>query len=276
MKIAVLSGKGGTGKTTVSASLASALNKCQYIDCDVEEPNGAIFMKPQIAGSEDVTVMTPVIDEALCVGCGACAKACRFHALALAGKKVLVFSELCHSCGACMIACRQNAISESSRSIGVVASDAEGLFLQGRLNVGESIAVPIIRKLKQMLRCDIPVVLDSPPGASCTVVNTIEDCDYCLLVTEPTPFGLHDLQIAVQLVRSMGIDFGVVINKAAENDSTIHEHCTANNIPVLMETPFSKSIAERYSRGLLPVHNDRVWQMKFMNLYEQIARRCRK
>ena len=249
MKIAVLSGKGGTGKTTVSASLAVALDNSQYIDCDVEEPNGALFLKPNILDTEPVNVLVPEVDEARCDGCGNCAAACRFNAIAVVKGKVLIFPEVCHHCGACVIACPQKAISEVPRQIGVIESDGQGRFLQGRLNIGEPITIPIIKELKKRVHDVIPVVLDCSPGASCTVVETIEDSDYCLLVTEPTPFGLHDLKIAVKLVRKMGIPFGVVVNKAMDEDQSIQEYCRSENIDVVMEIPYLREIAEHYSNG---------------------------
>jgi len=270
MKIAVLSGKGGTGKTTVSASLAASLDKSQYIDCDVEEPNGALFLNPEITNVTPVNVLVPQVDSDKCDGCGKCGKACQFNAIAVVKNKVLIFPELCHHCGACMIACPQDAITEIERDIGVVESDSEGYFFQGRLNIGEPITIPIISELKKLMRDDIPVILDSPPGASCTVVATIEDCDYCILVTEPTPFGLHDLIIAVQLVRKMGIPFGVVINKAMEEDKSIHQYCEQEKIDVLMEIPFLREIAEGYSKGVLPAQASDEWKNNFKQLYETI------
>ena len=188
MKIAVLSGKGGTGKTTVSASLALSLGNSQYIDCDVEEPNGALFLNPKIIDVTPVMVLVPKVDEVKCDGCGDCGKACRFNAIAVVKGKVLIFPEICHHCGACVIACPQKAITEVEKEIGVIEADGEGRFMQGRLNIGEPVTIPIIHKLKQSMRKDVPVILDCSPGASCTVVQTIDGCDYCILVTEPTPF----------------------------------------------------------------------------------------
>lgn len=270
MKIAVLSGKGGTGKTTVAASLAVALSNSQYIDCDVEEPNGALFLRPEINETIPVNVLVPKVDEEKCDGCGACAKACRFNALAVVKKKVLLFPEVCHHCGACAIACPQNAITEVQREIGVVEADKDGRFLQGRLNIGEPITIPIIHKLKQCMRKDAINILDCSPGASCTVVQTIDGCDYCILVTEPTPFGLHDLKIAVALVRKIRIPFGVVLNKAMDEDQSIQAYCVQEKIPVLMEIPFLREIAENYSKGFLPVQMDAEWGYQFMQMFSRI------
>ncbi len=270
MKIAVLSGKGGTGKTTVSASLAASLNNSQYVDCDVEEPNGALFLNPQIADVVPVNVLVPNVDESACNGCGACGNACRFNAIAVVKGKVLIFPEVCHHCGACVIGCPQNAISEIEREIGVVEADNEHSFLQGRLNIGEPITIPIIHQLKQLTRNDIPVILDCSPGASCTVVQTIDGCDYCILVTEPTPFGLHDLKIAVSLVRKMQIPFGVVINKAMPEDQSIQTYCGQESIDVLMEIPYMREIAESYSNGMLPVQMNKELKTRFVQMYDRI------
>ena len=272
MKIAVLSGKGGTGKTTVSASLALSLEKCQYVDCDVEEPNGSIFLKPIIKESIPVNVLVPEADASKCNGCGSCGKACQFHAIAVVKRKVLVFPEICHHCGACLIACPQDAIREVERTSGVVETNDSATFIQGRLNIGEPISIPIIRELKKRLKKDMPVILDCPPGASCTVVQSIDGCDYCVLVTEPTPFGLHDLKIAVQLVKKMGIPFGVVVNKASEDDKSIQKYCTENRIEVLMEIPYSQEIAQAYSNGILLVRDNSEWKEKFIELFKKVER----
>ena len=270
MRIAVLSGKGGTGKTTVSASLAASLENCQYIDCDVEEPNGALFLNPDIQRRTPVSVLVPAVDKEKCNGCGSCANACRFNAIAVVKGNVLIFPEICHHCGACLIACPQKAITEVEREIGVVESDGKGRFMQGRLNIGEPVSIPIIHMLKKLQSNDVPVILDCSPGASCTVVQTIEGCDYCVLVTEPTPFGLHDLKIAVALVRKMFMPFGVVINKAMDEDQSIQEYCRQENIAVLMEIPFMREIAECYSNGLLPVQIDDDWKRRFIGLFDKI------
>ena len=272
MKIAVLSGKGGTGKTTVSASLAASLVNCQYIDCDVEEPNGAIFLTPDLQKNSKVKVLVPEADMTRCDACGRCAKACQFNAIAVVKGKVLVFPEICHHCGACVIACPKDAIIEVERTIGVVEANGDDTFLQGKLNVGEPISIPIISELKKRMKKNMPVVLDCSPGASCTVVQSIEGCDYCILVTEPTPFGLHDLKIAVKLVRKMGIPFGIVLNKASDSSSLIHDFCRSEGIELLMEIPFSKEIAENYSKGTLPIYNNNLWKERFEKLYERIER----
>ena len=276
MKIAVLSGKGGTGKTTVSASLALISKESQYIDCDVEEPNGYIFLKPEITKTIPVEVDTPVVDDELCNGCGMCAKACQFNAIAVVKGKVIIFPEICHHCGACIIACKPKALTEVKRKIGVIEANEDFSFVQGRLDIGEPVAVPVINKLKQYMRQDVPVIIDCSPGASCTVVNSISDCDYCVLVTEPTPFGLHDLKIAVSLVRKLGLPLGIVINKASGGNHLIREFCEQEKIEVLMEIPYSKEIAVAYSNGVLPVKINKEWEEKFSGLFKKIKERVAK
>jgi MinD superfamily P-loop ATPase len=271
MRIAVLSGKGGTGKTTVSASLAVSNMPCQYIDCDVEEPNGYIFLKPQIKSTLPVHVLVPKILEEKCNGCGICGKTCQFNAIAVVKKKVLLFPEICHHCGACALACPENAIQEVEREIGIIEMNEDETFLHGKLNVGEPISIPIISKLKNKMKSDsMPVILDCPPGASCSVVEAISDCDYCILVTEPTPFGLHDFKIAVKLVRKMGMPLGAVLNKAYESDTIIHDYCKDEGIEILLEVPFSEKIAKAYSKGVLPAQDDILWKEEFSNLFKRI------
>lgn len=272
MKIAVLSGKGGTGKTTVSASLSATIKPSQYVDCDVEEPNGYIFLKPEIKQSIPVNVEIPSVDEAICTGCGACAKACQFHALAVIKNKVILFPEICHHCGACYIDCKPGALTASERTIGVIEMNDDQTFAQGKLHIGEPVAVPVIKKLKEYLRTDIPVIIDCSPGASCTVVQSLEGCDFCLLVTEPTPFGLHDLKIAVSLVKKLGFPFGIVINKALENNSLVEDYCKEEGIEILLKIPYSKEIAESYSSGTLPVQS-KEWAERFTELYDRIKER---
>ncbi|HZK25675.1 MAG TPA: ATP-binding protein [Oscillospiraceae bacterium] len=276
MKIAILSGKGGTGKTTVATSLVASLPACQYIDCDVEEPNGYIFLNPEVTNTIAVNVRVPKVDQDKCSGCGSCAEACQFNALAVVKDKVLVFPEICHHCGACLLACPEGAISEIDREIGVVEANADNTFLQGRLNIGEPLSIPVIQQLKKHLHGELPIILDCPPGASCAVVQSIEDCDYCILVAEPTPFGLHDLQIAVRLVKLMQIPCGVVSNKATPGNNTIQDFCAEHELELLMEIPFSREIAAAYSRGILPVTTCPEWQEKFCALYQKVEKGAQK
>ncbi|NLN46748.1 MAG: 4Fe-4S binding protein [Clostridiaceae bacterium] len=275
MILAVLSGKGGTGKTTVAASLARVVPDSQYVDCDVEEPNGFLFLNPEPGTVEEVMVPVPSIDPGLCTLCGACARICQFNAIAVAGKNVLVFPELCHHCGACALVCKPFAITEEDRRIGVVETDPSGRVLQGRLDVGEPVGVPIISELKRRIDPRRPAILDCAPGASCAVVRSLEGSDYALLVTEPTPFGLHDVSIALQLVKQMGIPAGVVLNKASEDDAAADALCREADVPILLRIPFSRDIAEQYSRGRLPVDTDPVWADRFRTLYDAIRKEAK-
>lgn len=252
--IAVASGKGGTGKTTVAVNIAAVLADqkipVQYLDCDVEEPNGHIFLKPEIQRSETVTMKVPVIDTARCTGCRECAEACQFNAIAVP-KKAMVFTELCHGCGACTLACTEGAITEADENIGVVESGNSGdiLFGQGRLKVGISITPPIVRAVKRTRQAGAVVLLDSAPGTACPVVAAVRDVDYVILVTEPTPFGLNDLRLAVELMRELGRPFGVVINRAGIGNDEVKKYCEAEKITLLAELPDDRRVAEAYSRG---------------------------
>lgn len=276
MKIAVLSGKGGTGKTTVAASLAQVIVGSQYVDCDVEEPNGFFFLRPVIENAQDVTVLVPRINPDLCTLCGACARICQFNALAVTRQHVIVFPELCHHCGACSLVCEPSAITEIPRRIGVIESDIGRQVLQGRLDVGEPVGVPIITELKKQIKPDRIAILDCSPGASCAVVRSLDGCDFALLVTEPTPFGLHDLKIAAELVRQMQIPCGVVLNKSGTADAAVENYCRESGLPILMRIPFSRDIAESYSRGLLPVSISDEWVERFKSLHQRIEEEVRK
>jgi len=256
---AVLSGKGGTGKTTVAVNLAAVSGQCQYVDCDVEEPNGAIFLQYPITAQEEVGIKVPVIDPHECIACGRCVEACAFNALAQVREKVLIFAQLCHSCGLCTIVCPTKAISEQERIIGVVEQGQSGTVscLQGRLAIGEPSGVPIIKALKGKLAADRLVILDCPPGSACAVVEAVADADFGVLVTEPTPFGLHDLQLAVRLLRQLRIPCGVVINRTGDNDRLIADYCQQEHLPVLCKIPFDREIAALSAAGELLVGNAR-------------------
>ena len=275
MIISVASGKGGTGKTLVATSLALSLKdreRVQLLDCDVEEPDDHIFLRPVITKSEAVYIQVPEVDEEKCTYCGKCAEVCAYHAIAVLGKHVLVFPELCHGCGACSYLCLEKAISEVGKEIGVVESGhSDGVdFVHGKLAVGEAMAPPIIRKVKAQANSDGIVIIDVPPGTSCPVVEAVKDSDFCLLVTEPTPFGLNDLVLAVETVKELKIPCGVVINRAGVGDRKVEEYCTKENIPVLLTIPMDIGIARIYSRGITLVEGMTQWKESFLALFDRI------
>ncbi len=275
MIISVASGKGGTGKTLVATSLALSLKneyKVQLLDCDVEEPNDHVLLKPVFTRSEAVCIPVPKIDEGKCTYCGKCAEVCAYHALAVFPKNVLVFSQLCHGCGACSYLCPEKAITEEMREIGVVESGhADGIaFAHGKLNVGEAMATPVIRKVKEQTNREDVVIADVPPGTSCPVVESVKGSDFCILVTEPTPFGLHDLGLAVETVRELNIPCGIVLNRAGIGDSGVEEFCRKENLPILLTIPLDMEIARNYSRGVTLVQGMPQWKEGFLRLFERI------
>lgn len=275
MIISIASGKGGTGKTLVATSLALALKddyKVKLLDGDAEEPNDHVFLKPRITGSEPVFIPVPKIDEAKCNRCAKCAEVCTYNAIAVLGEHVLTFPELCHGCGACSYLCPEKAIAEEKRQTGVVEwGDTDGIdFVQGKLTVGEAMPSPVIRMVKKHSSGDGIAIIDSPPGTSCPVVEAIEGSDFCLLVTEPTPFGRNDLILAVETVRQLGIDCGVFLNRAGVGDDSVEEYCRRENIPILLTIPLDTEIARLYSRGVTLVEGIPEWKEKFIGLFESI------
>ncbi|MFA7185895.1 MAG: ATP-binding protein [Victivallales bacterium] len=277
MKIAIASGKGGTGKTTVATNLALAATAkgldTVYMDCDVEEPNGALFLKPKITQTEDVNVTVPAIDNSKCTACGQCSKICQFNAIVILGKRAMVFPELCHGCAGCWLVCPTGAITESKRATGTLEIGHAGKlqFIQGLLNVGEAMSPPVIRDVKAHApEADI-LIIDSPPGSSCPVVESVRGSDYLLLVTEPTPFGLNDLMIAVDMARALKLDFGIIINRADSGDSfTMHTYCRKLGIEILAEIPDDRRVAEAYSRGETAFESVPEYKEKFFELLEKI------
>ncbi len=267
------SGKGGTGKTSVAVNLALSLCGVQVLDCDVEEPNAHILLRPEVEETIPVELLVPRIIEERCDYCGECAKFCQYNALFVVGETAMVFPELCHSCGGCSIVCPRDAIVEEPREIGRVLKGSAGdiSLVYGEINVGEPLSVPVISAVKKHIRESSTVILDAPPGTACPVVETIHGADFCLLVTEPTPFGLHDLQIAVEVVRELGVPMGVVVNFAGIGDRGIYDFCEKQDIPIMMEIPFDRRIAELYSRGTPFVTAMPEWKKRFMDLAEEIG-----
>ncbi len=284
MRITVASGKGGTGKTTVAVnlalSLAAADQSVTFLDCDVEEPNAHIFLRPQIEREETTGILIPEVNDDLCTYCGRCAEVCVFHAIAVIGKQVLVFPELCHGCGSCAYNCPEHAITEVLRPTAKLRwgkatyADRTIAFGEGVLDVGQAMATPVIRELKKKGLPGDPdalAILDAPPGNSCPVVETMRGSDYIVLVTEPTPFGLHDLRLAVQVAREeLGLPAGVVINRDGVGDESVERFCEEEGIPILMRIPLDRRIAEAYAQGKTIVEQIPEYHERFMALYRRI------
>ncbi|MFA6079218.1 MAG: ATP-binding protein [Candidatus Omnitrophota bacterium] len=280
MIISVASGKGGTGKTTIAVNLALSLNDVQLLDCDVEEPNAHIFLKPDIKEKFSAFISVPEIDAAKCNTCGRCREVCEYHAIAVIPSNderkgsVLVFPHLCHGCGACSLLCPQKAIREVDKEIGVVEiGRALGMqFIHGKLNVGEIMSPPLIRQVKEYINPTRTVIIDAPPGTSCPVIAAVRQSDYCVLVTEPTPFGLNDLVLAVEVLRKLKTPFGVVINRSDIGDDKVDQYCQDNKIPILLRIPFDRNIAFLYSRGIPLVQEMPAYKEEFKKMFAVIVK----
>jgi len=279
MIISVASGKGGTGKATVAINLALSIDNVQFLDCDVEEPNAHIFLKPYIKEQKKGYIPVPEIDESRCNYCGKCREVCAYNAIAVIApsdnnKKgsVLIFPHLCHGCGACSFFCPQKAIKEVNKEIGIIEiGDAEDIqFIHGKLNIGEAMSPPLIRQVKDYVNPTKTVIIDAPPGTSCPVVTSVKGSDFCVLVTEPTPFGLNDLILAVEVLKKLKIPFGVVINRADLGNNKTDEYCNKENIPVLMRIPFKREIAMAYSKGEPIVKVFPEYKKDFQGLFNTI------
>ena len=274
MIISIASGKGGTGKTTVATNLAMSIgSNVQLLDCDVEEPNSHLFINPAFEHMETITTPVPEVDESKCTLCGKCGEICQFKAIVVIGKTVLPFEELCHSCGGCMEVCPEDAIKEKERVLGTIQKGRRnGLeFINGTLRVGEAMSPPLIKKVRSLSRQDGVTIIDAPPGTSCPVIASMKGADFILLVTEPTPFGLHDLKLAVGAVRILGIPCGIVINRSDMGDDRVRTYAEKESLPIMLEIPFDRAIAEAYSRGELIVECMPEWKERFIELYRRIA-----
>ena len=273
MIISIASGKGGTGKTTVATNMAVSLGgDVQLLDCDVEEPNVHLFIHPVINEVKTITTPVPEVDMKKCNLCGKCGEICQFKAIVVIGETVLPFPEMCHSCGGCMEVCPEKAITETGRELGVIERGRRnGLeFIHGKLRVGEAMSPPLIRKVREYARPEALTIIDAPPGTSCPVIASMKGADFVLLVTEPTPFGLNDLKLAVGAVNILGIPCGLVINRSDMGDDQVKIYAKKENLPILMEIPFDRKIAEAYSRGEMIVDVMPEWKEKFLKLHHQI------
>lgn len=282
MQIAIASGKGGTGKTTIATSLALSMagqRTVRYVDCDVEAPNGHLFLLPVFSEKKDAVICIPQIRTEKCTACGKCVEICQYHALAKVGKNILVFPQLCHGCGSCSRNCPEDAIVETPNPIGTLEKGLtqESIrFFRGMLTISEPMPTPVIRQLKKLVNPSLRdfVVFDAPPGASCSVVETLRGVDYALLVTEPTPFGLHDLKQIAGILREMGIPAGVVINRDGIGDGAVEAFCSAEKLPVLLRIPFDRRIAEGVAKGRTLLDILPEYALVFRQLVDRIQEGC--
>lgn len=273
MIISIASGKGGTGKTTVAVNMALSVGKkVLLLDCDVEEPNCHLFIRPVSERIESVLLPVPEINQARCNHCGKCGDICQFKAIVCAGEIVMTFPELCHSCGGCVRICPENAITEIGRKAGEIHHGRRGdvKLVYGIMDVGLAMSPPLIRKVRTYGETSPLTIADAPPGTSCPVITAIRNTDFVVLVTEPTPFGLHDLKLAVEVVRSLNIPHGLVINRSGIGNDGVKQYAETENIPILMEIPFERRIAELYSEGKILCEAEPSWQTQFREMYHRI------
>ena len=272
--IAVLSGKGGTGKTLLSVNLAASAEAAVYLDCDVEEPNGHLFFKPEITGEETVSVKIPLIDYDRCRGCRKCVDFCRFHALAFIKSKPVLFRDICHSCGGCALLCPQEAIREEDKNVGMIHSGVSGhvRVYTGCLNAGEASGIPVIKQLlkKNGDKRDLPIVIDCPPGSACSVMESIKNADYCVLVAEPTIFGVHNLKMVCDLVEVFHKPYGVVLNKCLEAENPSEEYCNEHHIPILGRLPFDSQLGRLNADARIAVKESDRYRELFSALLDTI------
>ncbi len=270
--VTIASGKGGTGKTTVAVNLALSLDKVALFDCDVEAPNAHLFLELGPLVTIPVGLPVPVISQDRCSLCNKCAEFCEYNALFVGKDRVLVYDEMCHSCGGCMLVCPESAISETNKEIGVLHyGDANGIqFAYGELNVGEPSGIALIKQVKSRADPNGINIIDAPPGTACPVIETMDESDFIVLVTEPTPFGIHDLSMAVEVVKRLGIPHGIVVNKHIEGNELARQYSQKRRIPILLEIPFSRNIAELYSRGVPFTVGAESWREQFTRLYQKI------
>lgn len=272
MKIAVLSGKGGTGKTFISVNLTYVAKTCDYIDCDVEEPNGYLYFKPEIINKEQVCVKIPYVDKDLCTLCRQCIEFCKFNALAHIKNRIFVFEEICHSCGGCTLLCPENAISEIDKGIGQIH---EGVFnnssiYTGILNTGEETGVAIIKRLLNKSKDRPYTFIDCPPGSSCSVMESIKDADYCVLVAEPTLFGVHNFNMVYNLIKIFDKPFGAVLNKCLDEENPAENFCVKNNIKILCKIPFENELGKLNSNGEIASQKSEKYYSIFSSLLKTI------
>ena len=278
MILSIASGKGGTGKTTVAVNLALSLSDntpLQLLDCDVEEPNSHFLLKPNIQESRRVTIPVPEIDTKKCTFCGLCSEFCAYKALAVLEDDVLVFSDLCHGCGGCRLICPEEAIVETEKRIGTLewGSADKIQFIQGKMDIGQVLSPPIIRETKKRIESQTTAIIDAPPGTSCPMVESVKDSDFALLVTEPTPFGLNDLSLAVDILRKMDIPFGVLINRLGQGNEDVQAYCKDQDIPILMCIPLDRRIAVAYSQGIPFIDILPEYRKRFVEMFRSIERR---